>query len=47
MKFDAFDIIKAKRKSVPKNNVDIANNALDINHVDILLVFWTSSTCIS
>ena len=30
------ELNKAKRKAVPKDSVDTANNALDIVHVDIL-----------
>ena len=36
LKFDTCELNKAKRKAVPKDSVDRANNALDIVHVDIL-----------
>ena len=36
LKWDACEINTAKRKPVPKDIVDRANNALDIVHVDIL-----------
>ena len=36
LKCDTCELNKAKRKPVPKDSVDRANNALDIVHVDIL-----------
>ena len=35
LKCDTCEINKAKRKPVPKDSVDRANNALDIVHVEI------------
>ena len=36
LKCDTCELNKAKRKAVPKDSFDSANNALDIVHVDIL-----------